>query len=148
MTKAVEKEHINIIQCMKWLGYQRVISLETQVKITSHRNKWANRDPQTYRWWDQVVRRSKHPLSTLKLCNSISYKVFKCATIWKLCLLSMVYKNILWKFYADIYKIYLLFGIDFSVSSYAMVSNLFLNLYLYRYVAVSCTDFDATEAGD
>jgi hypothetical protein len=30
---------------MKWLRYQRVISLETQVGITSQRNKWANTDP-------------------------------------------------------------------------------------------------------
>jgi hypothetical protein len=49
---------------MKWLRYQRVISLETQVGITSQMNKWANTDPWTYRRWDQVPRRSKYPLST------------------------------------------------------------------------------------
>jgi hypothetical protein len=32
-------------ECMKWLRYQRVISLEPQVGITSQRNKWANTDP-------------------------------------------------------------------------------------------------------
>jgi hypothetical protein len=51
----------------EWLRYQQVISLETQVGITSQRNKWANTDPQTYRRWDQdhqVRKRSKHPLST------------------------------------------------------------------------------------
>jgi hypothetical protein len=49
---------------MKWLRYQRVISLETQVGITSQRNKWANTDPRIYRRWDQVPRRSEHPLLT------------------------------------------------------------------------------------
>jgi predicted phosphodiesterase len=49
---------------MKWLRYQRVVSLETQVGITSQRNKWANTDPRIYRKWDQVPMRSKHPLST------------------------------------------------------------------------------------
>jgi hypothetical protein len=49
---------------MKWLIYQRVISLETQVGITSQRNKWANTDPRIYRRWDHVPRRSKHPLWT------------------------------------------------------------------------------------
>jgi hypothetical protein len=41
---------------MKWLRYQRVISLETQVGITSQRNKWANTDPRIYRMGDQVPR--------------------------------------------------------------------------------------------
>jgi hypothetical protein len=49
---------------MKWLGYQRVISLETQVEITSQRNKRANTDPRTYLRWDQVPMRSKHSMST------------------------------------------------------------------------------------
>jgi hypothetical protein len=49
---------------MKWLRYQRVISLETQVGVTSQINKWANTDPQTGQRWDQVPRRSKHPLLT------------------------------------------------------------------------------------
>jgi hypothetical protein len=48
---------------LKWLRYQRVISLETQVGVTSQINKWANMDPQTCQRWDQVPRRSKHPLS-------------------------------------------------------------------------------------
>jgi hypothetical protein len=46
---------------MKWLRYQRVISQETQVAITSQRNKWVNTDSLR---WDQVPRRSKHPLPT------------------------------------------------------------------------------------
>jgi hypothetical protein len=44
--------------------YQKVISLKIQVGNTNQRNKWANTDPQIYRRWDQVPRRSKHPLST------------------------------------------------------------------------------------
>ena len=47
---------------MKWLRYQRVISLKIQVGITNQRNKWANTDPRIYRRWDQVPRRSKHLL--------------------------------------------------------------------------------------
>jgi hypothetical protein len=35
--------------------------LETQVGVTSQINKWANTDPRTCRWWNQVPR-SKHPL--------------------------------------------------------------------------------------
>jgi hypothetical protein len=51
---------------MKWLRYQRVpvISLETQVGVTSQINKWANMDPRTCWRWDQVPRRSKNPLKT------------------------------------------------------------------------------------
>jgi hypothetical protein len=49
---------------MKWLRYQRVISLETQVGITSQINKWANMDPRTCHRWEQVPKRSKHPLLT------------------------------------------------------------------------------------
>jgi hypothetical protein len=48
---------------MEWLRYQRVISLETQVGVTSQINKWANTDPRTYQRWDHVPRRSEHPLS-------------------------------------------------------------------------------------
>jgi hypothetical protein len=48
---------------MKCLSYQIVISLETQVGITSQRNKWANKDPRRYRRWDHMPRRSEHPLS-------------------------------------------------------------------------------------
>jgi hypothetical protein len=36
----------------KWLRYHSVISLETQVGITSQRNNWANTEPRTYRRWD------------------------------------------------------------------------------------------------
>jgi hypothetical protein len=49
---------------MKRLRYQRVISLEIQIVVTSQINKWVNTDPRTYRKWHQVPRRSKHPLST------------------------------------------------------------------------------------
>jgi hypothetical protein len=49
---------------MKWPRYRRVISLEIQVGITSQINKWANKDPREYRRWDQVPRKSKHPLPT------------------------------------------------------------------------------------
>jgi hypothetical protein len=49
---------------MKWPRYRRVISLKIQVEITSQTNKWANTDPWKYRRWDQVPRRSKHPLPT------------------------------------------------------------------------------------
>jgi hypothetical protein len=41
-----------------------VISLETHVGITSQRHELANTDPRIYRSWNQVPRRSKHPLST------------------------------------------------------------------------------------
>jgi hypothetical protein len=47
---------------MKWLRYQRVISLNIQVGNTNQINKWANTDPRIYRRWDQMPRRSKHPL--------------------------------------------------------------------------------------
>jgi hypothetical protein len=47
---------------MKWLRYQRVISLKIQVGNTDQRNKWDNTDPRIYRRWDQVPRRSKHLL--------------------------------------------------------------------------------------
>jgi hypothetical protein len=53
-----------LIQQMEWSSYQRVISFETQVGITSQRNEWANTDPRTYRSWDKLLRRSKHLLST------------------------------------------------------------------------------------
>jgi hypothetical protein len=49
---------------MKWPRYRRVIGLEIQVGITSQINKLANTDPWKYRRWDQVARRSKHPLLT------------------------------------------------------------------------------------
>jgi hypothetical protein len=49
---------------MKWPRYRGVISLEIQVGITSQINTWANTDPRKYRRWDQVPRRSKHPLPT------------------------------------------------------------------------------------
>jgi hypothetical protein len=55
---------LHVIRCMKWLWYPKIISIETQVGITSVQNKWANRDVLTYRRWDQVPRRSKHPLWT------------------------------------------------------------------------------------
>jgi hypothetical protein len=35
-----------------------------QFRNTSKRNKWANTDLRIYHRWDQVPRRSKHPLST------------------------------------------------------------------------------------
>jgi hypothetical protein len=47
---------------MKWLRYQRVISLKIQLGNTNQRNKCANTDPRIYRGWDRVPRRSKHPL--------------------------------------------------------------------------------------
>jgi hypothetical protein len=37
--------------------------------ITSQRNKWVNTDPRTYRRWDQVPGRSKHPLLTCHTHN-------------------------------------------------------------------------------
>jgi hypothetical protein len=49
---------------MKWPRYRRVISLEIQLEITSQINNWANTDPRIYRRWDQLPRRSKHPLPT------------------------------------------------------------------------------------
>jgi hypothetical protein len=48
------------------------MSLETQVGITSQKNKWANTDPRTYRRWDQVPRRSKHTLLTDHTCREPS----------------------------------------------------------------------------
>jgi hypothetical protein len=47
---------------MVWLRYQRVISLKIQVGNTNQRNEWASTDPRINRRWDQVPRRSKHPL--------------------------------------------------------------------------------------
>jgi hypothetical protein len=41
-----------------------VITLETQVKITKHRNTCVNTDTWTYWRWEQVSSRSKHPFST------------------------------------------------------------------------------------
>jgi hypothetical protein len=57
---------------MKWLGYQRVISLKIQVGKTNQKNKWANTDPQIYRRWDQVPRRSKHHLLIDHTCRESS----------------------------------------------------------------------------
>jgi hypothetical protein len=37
-------------------------SQKIQVGNTNQRNKWANTDPRMYWRWDQVPRRSKHPL--------------------------------------------------------------------------------------
>jgi hypothetical protein len=48
----------------KWPRYRRVVSLKIEVGITSQINKWANTDPRKYRRWDQMPRRSKHPLPT------------------------------------------------------------------------------------
>jgi hypothetical protein len=47
---------------MIWLRYQRVISLKIQVGNTNQINKWPNTNPRIYRRWDQVPRRSMHPL--------------------------------------------------------------------------------------
>jgi hypothetical protein len=47
---------------MKWLRYQKVISLKIQVGNANQRSKWANTDPRIYQRWGQVPRRSKHPL--------------------------------------------------------------------------------------
>jgi hypothetical protein len=54
--------HIIFFVCMKWIRYQRVISLKIQVGNTNQRNKWANTDPRIYQRWNQVPRRSKHSL--------------------------------------------------------------------------------------
>jgi hypothetical protein len=58
----------------KWLRYQKGISLETQVGITNQRNKLANTDPWIYRRWDQVPRRSKHPLLTSRTRRESHFK--------------------------------------------------------------------------
>jgi hypothetical protein len=63
----------------KWQRYHRVISLQTQVGITSQKNKWANTDPRIYRRWDQVPRRSKHPLSTGHACHEPSFMIMNAA---------------------------------------------------------------------
>jgi hypothetical protein len=55
---------IHHVYMIEWLRYQKLISLETQAGITSHINKWANTDTRTYHRWDQVLRSSKHFLST------------------------------------------------------------------------------------
>jgi hypothetical protein len=39
-------------------------SQNTSVGNTNQRNKWANTDPLIYQRWNQVPRRSKHPLLT------------------------------------------------------------------------------------
>jgi hypothetical protein len=65
---------------MKWLIYQRVISLETEVQVREKNGLTrtpghtgggirclggvsipTNTDPRIYRRWDQVPRRSKYP---------------------------------------------------------------------------------------
>jgi hypothetical protein len=53
-----------VVLTTKWLRYQRVIGLESQVEITSQRNKWGNTEPLIYQRWDQVPRKSKHHLLT------------------------------------------------------------------------------------
>jgi hypothetical protein len=48
----------------KWNGYlryQRAITRELQVGITSQISKWTNTSPRTHQRWDQVPWRSKHP---------------------------------------------------------------------------------------
>jgi hypothetical protein len=55
---------LELCMIMKWPRYRRVVSLEIQVGITSQINKWAKTDPRKYRRWDQVPRRSKHPMPT------------------------------------------------------------------------------------
>jgi hypothetical protein len=57
----LSRASLTSLRPMKWPRYQRIISLEIQVGITSQINKWANTDP---RRWDQVLRRTKHPLLT------------------------------------------------------------------------------------
>jgi hypothetical protein len=52
----------NAISVHEIARYQRVIGLKIQVGNTNQRNKWANMDPRIYQRWDQVPRRSKHPL--------------------------------------------------------------------------------------
>jgi hypothetical protein len=54
--------YMSLSTCMKWLRYQRVISLKIQVGNTNQRNRWANTDHKIYWRWDQVPRGSKHPL--------------------------------------------------------------------------------------
>jgi hypothetical protein len=56
--------HVNMVfpTMVKWIRYQRVISIKIQVGNTNQTNKWANRDPQIYRRSDQVPWRSNHPL--------------------------------------------------------------------------------------
>jgi hypothetical protein len=66
---------------MKWLCYQRVISLQTQVGITSQRNKWAYMDTRVYQRWDQVPRRSKHPLPTGHTRPELYFHDHKCGVI-------------------------------------------------------------------
>jgi hypothetical protein len=49
---------------MKWPRYRGVISLESEVGITSQIKKWAKTDPWKYRRWDQMSRRNEHLLPT------------------------------------------------------------------------------------
>jgi hypothetical protein len=62
ISKMNQKCYLSNSCLIKWLRYQRVISLKIQIGDTNQRNKWANTDPWIYRRWDQVPRRSKHPL--------------------------------------------------------------------------------------
>jgi hypothetical protein len=57
-------EQVRILNCcyIKWLRYQRVVSLKIQVGNTNQRNELVNTDPRIYRRCNQVPRRSKHPL--------------------------------------------------------------------------------------
>jgi hypothetical protein len=61
---------------MKWLRYQTVISLQTQVGVTSQRNKWANMEPRTCQRWDHVSWGCKHPLWTGHTRRN--HKVLRC----------------------------------------------------------------------
>jgi hypothetical protein len=71
------------LEFLSWGLYKRLISLETQVGITSQRNKWVNTDHRKSQRWDQVPWRSTHLLlashtrrkSYFKLKNKI--RVFR-----------------------------------------------------------------------
>jgi hypothetical protein len=57
------------------MRYQRVVSLEKQVGIISYKIKLANIDLRVYWRWNQVPRRSKHPLPTGHTCCEPSFMI-------------------------------------------------------------------------
>jgi hypothetical protein len=101
---------------MTLLRYQRVISLKTQVQITSQRNKWANTDTLIYRRWDQVCRRSKHSLSTGHIHSEPSFMIMNAE-------LSPVKVSVLNKVKLLVWK---------------MSNNIWLNKSLYMYKLDHC----------
>jgi hypothetical protein len=63
---------------MKWLRFQRSISLETQGGITSQRKKWVNVHHRMYPRWDQMPRRID--LSLLRIVDDAEIEIIPFVT--------------------------------------------------------------------